>query len=347
MLAAIQVYGKEVDGKILPRYEKGDELLVLVNNLGGASNFEMSLLARSLVTRLEGTYGCQASRVLVGSYMTSFDMRGASVSVLPLKGGARDLLPLFDANTDAPGWASVDVWTGGTSRPSNTEIDEVPGASGSAAVASSLPPLLLDNFTDKARAAIEQACTALIEAEPLLTKYDTIVGDGDCGITQMRGAKEISTRLDSGALDLTHPVPLFSNLADAISSSMGGTSGVLLELMFRRAGASLASSSKIASKEMAAAFRAGVEAVSFYGGAREGSRTMLDALFPASEALTSTEEVGAAAAAARKGADATAKMELAEAGRSNYLSKEVLRGTPDPGAVAAAVVLEALAKAIS
>ena len=50
-----------------------------------------------------------------------------------------------------------------------------------------------------------------------------------------------------------------------------------------------------------------------------------------------------AAAAARKGADATAAMDHAEAGRSNYLSKEVLMGTPDPGAVAVAVVLEAMA----
>ena len=57
-------------------------------------------------------------------------------------------------------------------------------------------------------------------------------------------------------------------------------------------------------------------------------------------------DVPGAASAARRGADATAAMELAEAGRSNYLSREVLMGTPDPGAVAVAVVLEAMAQII-
>ena len=139
---------------------------------------------------------------------------------------------------------------------------------------------------------------------------------------------------------------MFSDLADAVSASMGGTSGILLELMFRKMGVSLSSSTSsggIAASDLAEAFRAGVDAVSFYGGAQEGSRTMLDALFPASSALTGGS-VSAAAAAARAGADGTAAMDHAEAGRSNYLSEDVLRGTPDPGAVAVAIVFETLAK---
>jgi len=35
---------------------------------------------------------------------------------------------------------------------------------------------------------IKAACSALIQAEPEITKYDTIVGDGDCGITLKYGA---------------------------------------------------------------------------------------------------------------------------------------------------------------
>ncbi|KAL9182824.1 hypothetical protein ACHAXT_004103 [Thalassiosira profunda] len=352
MLAAIQAYGKEVDGKIMPLYNSGDELLVLVNNLGGTSNFEMSLLARSLVSQLEKDAGCKATRVLVGSFMTAFDMQGASVSIMPLKGDATGVLSLIDADTDAPAWAKVDIWTRGASRPSDTEIAEVPGAAPSTSSESgtaSLPPVLLDNFATVASAVLAACAKALMEAEPLLTKYDTIVGDGDCGITMERGAKEISQRLESGKLRLDHPSQLFADLADAVSASMGGTSGILLELMFRKASTSLSTGERLTSKEMAEAFREGVEAVSFYGGAQEGSRTMLDALFPASFAMSieSGATVNEAAAAARKGADATAAMDHAEAGRSNYLSKEVLMGTPDPGAVAVAVVLEAMAPIVS
>ncbi|KAL7471516.1 hypothetical protein ACHAXS_011803 [Conticribra weissflogii] len=355
MLTTIQKYGKEVDGEIKPLYGSGDELLVLVNNLGGTSNFEMSLLARSLVTQLESD-GCKATRVLVGSYMTSFDMQGASVSILPLKGEvtSKEIVSLIDADTDAPAWAKVDVWCDVSQRPSKSEVPEVVVESSACndSGSASLPPVLVEHFSTVATTIISQCCTALIEAEPTLTKYDTIVGDGDCGITMARGAKEISQRLESKTLRIDHPSLLFSDLADAVSASMGGTSGILLELMFRKASTTLLQTAGegISAKELAMAFRAGAEAVSFYGGAQEGSRTMLDALFPASAALVgdgSVVDIKCAAEAARKGAEATAAMDHAEAGRSNYLSKEVLMGTPDPGAVAVAVVLEAVSKVIA
>lgn len=158
-----------------------------------------------------------------------------------------------------------------------------------------------------------------------------------------RGAKEISHRLESKTLRLDHPSKLFSDVADAVSASMGGTSGILLELMFRKASTICATGNEINATLLAEAFKAGIEAVSFYGGAREGSRTMLDALFPASSAMLSGTDVNvtAGAKAARDGAKATAEMEHAEAGRSNYVTD--LQNTPDPGAVAVAIVLEAIA----
>ena len=123
---------------------------------------------------------------------------------------------------------------------------------------------------------------------------------------------------------------------------MGGTSGVLLELCFRKMSAFLLTCKDIDAKTMASAFKEGVEAISFYGGASVGSRTMLDALFPSTEALLASGSIADAAEAAQKGADETGKMESASAGRSNYIGAEVLQGTPDPGAVAVALVLKAL-----
>ena len=365
MLIAIQRYGKKVDSKIVPLYESGDELLVMVNNLGGTSNFEMSLLARSLITQLETDAGCRVSRVMVGSFMTSFDMMGASVSILPLTGDAKNVIPFIDAETDAPAWSKIDVWTQkqheAALRPSSIEIEEIVpvvlSTNNEASGTTSLPPVLIDNFSGAARNILAHCSQAIINAEPILTKYDTIVGDGDCGMTMERGAKEILQRLDLEKLRLDHPSSLFSDLADAVSASMGGTSGILLELFFRKASTTLQQLSPgeeegISSKTLATAFQAGVNAVAFYGGAQEGSRTMLDALFPASAAMligreNSVVNIQDAAVAAREGADATARMDRAEAGRSNYLAEGVLMGTPDPGAVAVAVVFEAMAEFIS
>jgi len=59
---------------IAPTFRPGDELAVLVNDLGGTSNFEMSVLANSVVRRLESPPmgNCRMSRLYVGSYMTGW-----------------------------------------------------------------------------------------------------------------------------------------------------------------------------------------------------------------------------------------------------------------------------------
>lgn len=71
---------------------------------------------------------------------------------------------------------------------------------------------------------------------------------------------------------------------------------------------------------------------------------MCDALIPCAETLVSSNSVKEAASKARAGADSTAEMKTASAGRSNYLSEESLTGNPDPGAIAVAIVFEAISK---
>ena len=51
-----------------------------------------------------------------------------------------------------------------------------------------------------------------------------------------RGVEEIARRLEDGRVMTSHPVALFRTLADAVGSSMGGTSGILLEVLFRKMG---------------------------------------------------------------------------------------------------------------
>jgi triose/dihydroxyacetone kinase / FAD-AMP lyase (cyclizing) len=262
----------------------------------------------------------------------------------------RQLLQYLDAPTTAPAWSPCDVWQEAAAvRPSMVPFPEVAVAAaatdadksgpGPAALG---PPLLLDGFASMALARIQSAATKLADSEPLLTKYDTIVGDGDCGMTMKRGATEVLRLVQESKIPLDHPVPMFLALAEAVSASMGGTSGVLLELMLRKMSSTLGRTSSIGTQEMCLAFQAGVEAISHYGGAQVGSRTMLDALVPAASILVETMDLAQAASHARSGADGTALMKVASAGRSNYLSSETLDGTPDPGAVAVAIVLEAL-----
>lgn len=121
-----------------------------------------------------------------------------------------------------------------------------------------------------------------------------------------------------------------------LSQTMGGSSGVLLAIFFAAAGD--ASSSGLPMKD---ALKTGLDRMREIGGANPGDRTMIDALLPALEALNTS--MASAAAAARKGADYTATLTSAKAGRASYINAEQLEGHVDPGAEAVARLFEHLA----
>jgi len=121
---------------------------------------------------------------------------------------------------------------------------------------------------------------------------------------------------------------------------MGGSSGVLLSILLPTTGTRLEQGDTLPD-----ALRAGAEAVSEYGGAQVGQRTMLDAVVPAVDALAGGGSLEAAAVAARQGADGTQHVESTAVGRSSYLSKDSLSGVVDPGASAVATIVEAAASA--
>lgn len=324
---------------IVPFFKAGDNLAVMINNLGGTSNFEMSILANSVVKLLEGSnMNCKVCRLYVGTFMSSFDMQGASVSIINLTDAPHSYTGLLDAPTDAVAWHCPDCYA--DKRPSSMEIPEVkaPGKDSKKVTVD----VAIPNFGSIVREKVEMTCMKLVASEPLLTKYDTVVGDGDCGLTFERGAKHVLSSLKNRKLQTEHPVLFFESLADEISTSMGGTSGILLEICFRKMSSYLNGSvSAIDVKCIENAFEEGVKAISFYGGAKAGSRTMLDALYPAVFAMKSGGDSNPGTVA-MEGAQSTATMSTASAGRSNYLSQNTLLGTPDPGAVAVGIVLSCI-----
>jgi len=199
-------------------------------------------------------------------------------------------------------------------------------------------------------------CEVIIGLEPVLTEYDAICGDGDCGVVMRQGALRVladAAVVDRNATDIIDLSSHFTALAVAVSASMGGTSGALLELCFRAMASSfsLLRASRPPGDTAAArpmdwmeALSAGVQSIQFYGGAAKGMRTMLDALIPALDVLREAPwDVKSAAEAAAVGAEATRGMD-SSAGRSNYVSAAILSGTPDPGAVAVAAVFACIAK---
>jgi phosphoenolpyruvate---glycerone phosphotransferase subunit DhaK len=76
----------------------GSGVVAIVNGLGSAHPLELHVAARA-VHRLVTDRGHQVARFLVGSYVTSLDMRGLSVTLFPVDD---ELLGLWDAPVRTP-----------------------------------------------------------------------------------------------------------------------------------------------------------------------------------------------------------------------------------------------------
>lgn len=79
-------------------FKEGDEVALLVNGLGGTPIQELYLLNNS-VSGAISKRGIKIYKTLVGNYMTSIDMAGASVTMLRLDS---ELKALLDSPSDAP-----------------------------------------------------------------------------------------------------------------------------------------------------------------------------------------------------------------------------------------------------
>ena len=308
------------------KVNNGDNVAVMVNNLGATPLIEMFIVARRIIDRLKSR-SITPVRVYVGNYMTSLEMAGVSITIMKVIDN--DLMRL-DTLTTAPGWIQgtpledLDISTSTIDYTDNSSTSSI---SGGRDCSNSI--ILLKNI-----------CEKLISLEPELTQYDSIAGDGDCGLVMKAGAEGILKDMSIHEANTVDSAKFCAGIADSISKYMGGTSGALLELALRAMAQNLSEG-----KNWYEAVVAGVEAMKFYGGADEGMRTMLDALIPAVLVLKGdniSDAVTSAAKAATAGAESTRTMASC-AGRSNYISKEKLNGIPDPGAWAMAAVFNVAA----
>lgn len=303
-------------GRLAPAIGPGLHV-ALLNNLGSATALEMSVLAHELV---KSRIGNQISH-LVGpaALMTSLDMHGFSISLLPLEGQS-----LAALQADVAPWA----WPG-CHPVSAVNVLPLPGG---------LTPVRpMPSKNQKTETLIRRCCEILIAAEGDLNLLDAKSGDGDTGSTLTTASRALIKAL--GRLPLADWTQLYRAIGLELSQTMGGSSGVLLAIFFTAAGDASANG-----HDAVSALKEGLIRIQQVGGAELGDRTMIDALSPALDALPIGLE--SAAAAARKGADKTATILRAKAGRASYVSESHLAGHNDPGAEAVAILFEELFQTI-
>jgi phosphoenolpyruvate---glycerone phosphotransferase subunit DhaL len=184
-------------------------------------------------------------------------------------------------------------------------------------------------------------------AAQLLGDLDRQAGDGDFGNNLTSAFTRVRREVQA-----TSP-EFYSQWLTAVSRGFlgtGGTSGPLFGMFFRDLARCTAAPAPTLD-ELAQGLQNGVATVQRYGKAEVGHKTMVDAMIPASEALSAQVAGGnaavsaleAAASAAVEGARRTRDI-IARRGRASYVG-EVARGVLDPGAAAVAIMLQCAAAA--
>jgi dihydroxyacetone kinase phosphoprotein-dependent L subunit len=200
---------------------------------------------------------------------------------------------------------------------------------------------------DDVEHVVHTIATVAVENEKYFGELDAVVGDGDFGYSMARGFELVLSGWDN--FDRADIGTFLKKVALVITSRIGGTSGPIWGTAFLRAGAAAGTATELDPAQAVAMLWAAINGIKARGQSDVGDKTLLDALVPATETIERSIAAGldgpgtlrAAAEVARERAEATRSM-LAKRGRASYTGERSI-GTLDAGAVAVAVMFEALA----
>ncbi|KAH9994368.1 glycerone kinase [Xylariaceae sp. FL0662B] len=330
------------------KFTEGDEVFLLVSNYGGISYLEMGALLDELLEQLATNWKIEPVRISCGFIETSLNASAFSVSIVNATAAAKgcsysveDIKSFYDAKTNTH-WESM---AGSQAqRRSRHEQFVQPPAKPREAVDDAkdlkIDPATLDRM-------LRGACNALIAAEPDLTEWDTVMGDGDCGLTLKTGADSLIAALDKNKLAEQGSVgAVFGELEEIVEGKMGGTLGAILGIFFVSMRNALEENISLAKSEgvpklWAKVVQTAIDNLGRYTPAKLGDRTVMDTLIPFAEGLRSGGFVDGVEAAVR-GAASTRKLKP-RLGRATYVAADTDKELPpDPGAWGAMVAIQGL-----
>ena len=354
--------------------KKGDEVAIIINGFGATPLMELYLLNNSVSIELEKA-GIIIHKTLVGNYMTSIDMAGASVTILKLDNELKTLID-YPVSTpaltlggiaNAQGQAAIDAMDAIAKAlnltPNKTEpkkcnrvirkaeqddLTAVYKVDGSPKIGKTINTAAFIEIVDK-------MADVIIENEIPFCDADQM-GDGDFGMSIAKGFKQLKVDWKSRKKD---DIGTFlMSCSKIIKEYCGGASGPIWGAAFNYAGksavgiteATLADIGKILQAANTGVYEIGKK--SFGKGAVIGDKTLVDALKPCADAIEKAAkdnislfeglEMGSTAAVA--GSDST-KSFTAKLGRAGTVGEKSI-GYPDAGAYGLGVIFTELTKFI-
>jgi len=192
---------------------------------------------------------------------------------------------------------------------------------------------------------IKATCGTVLRNEIHFCELDALAGDGDFGNSLAAGFRVIEQdlpTLDKGTIN-----GWLLKISMIISKHTGGSSGPLWGTAFMRAAMIAKDKSVLTLEDMEKIVQAAIEGIQARGGAQPGDKTLIDSLIPVRDAIAKHKADGDTSAALRDATNAaaeaaeTAKSWVAKRGRQQFTGDRS-SGTPDPGMVAIATILNDL-----
>jgi dihydroxyacetone kinase phosphoprotein-dependent L subunit len=193
--------------------------------------------------------------------------------------------------------------------------------------------------------AVQTTANTVLKNEHYFSDLDGLAGDGDFGTSLATGFRIIDAELPT--IDKSAIGAMLLKISMLVSKHVGGSSGPIWGTGFMKAAMLTKGKQTITLADVSDMLGSAIEAIMARGGAKLGDKTLLDALIPVHEVLkahaaSDTPDNAAAlkdaAAAAEAAIDATRTLE-ARRGRASQVG-ERSSGTPDPGIVAIATILQ-------
>jgi len=198
--------------------------------------------------------------------------------------------------------------------------------------------------------AIRSVAATALRNEKYFSELDAAAGDADFGVSLASGFKVVESDWDN--LDRSSIGSFLLRISMIISRHVGGCSGPIWGTGFMRAGMLAKDKTSVSLAELEEMLSAAIEGIQKRGGAVAGDKTLLDALFPMRDIVKAhaedrdaepAEVLREATAAANEAIERT-KGWVAKRGRQSFTGERSC-GTPDPGIVAIATMMNDICEA--
>jgi phosphoenolpyruvate---glycerone phosphotransferase subunit DhaL len=191
------------------------------------------------------------------------------------------------------------------------------------------------------KSGLEKICAALEEAADELNRADAALGDGDLGVTALRGARSLRMVLQELPDDLGMALML---CAQAFTQVSGSTFGTLIATGLMAASRGVRGKEEMLPSELPGLFADAVDAMCKRSHAELGDKTVLDALDRLGKALAAAGDSTDLLEAGKRGVNEALedfRPRPSKSGRARIFGQKSA-GLDDPGMLAVKKMIDAL-----